>query len=153
MQASSTAISTIHNANLVFNLATNGLSNNVLNLGSTDVNLGSTTLTLNLQGGNIVATGTQYDLINDAGGFSGLTTKMVDGQDVITGGVSIANSTFFGTPNANGYTTGFYNGSYLFLTDGGDQIDVEVVPEPGTWAMMLGGLALLVFIQRRRFKM
>jgi hypothetical protein len=37
----------------------------------------------------------------------------------------------------------------LYLYNG----DLEVVPEPGTWAMMLGGLALLVFIQRRRNKM
>ena len=29
---------------------------------------------------------------------------------------------------------------------------LEVVPEPGTWALMIGGLALLVYIQRRRNK-
>jgi hypothetical protein len=46
-----------------------------------------------------------------------------------------------------------YNGqnlSYLtpelYLYNG----DLEVVPEPGTWALMLGGLALLIVIQRRR---
>jgi hypothetical protein len=42
-----------------------------------------------------------------------------------------------------------YPAPALYLYNG----DLEVVPEPGTWAMMLGGLALLVFIQRRRSKM
>jgi hypothetical protein len=51
--------------------------------------------------------------------------------------------------------TSYYgNGSYLVLyqSAGVDDIDVVVVPEPGTWAMMLGGLALLVFWQRRKAK-
>ncbi len=46
------------------------------------------------------------------------------------------------------------NGSYLFLyqnsTTGVDDIEVEVVPEPGTWALMLGGLAFLIVWQRRK---
>jgi hypothetical protein len=29
---------------------------------------------------------------------------------------------------------------------------VEVIPEPGTWALLLGGLAMLVFWQRRKSK-
>jgi len=47
---------------------------------------------------------------------------------------------------------GFYAPSYLFLVNNGgvDDIDVEVVPEPGTWAMMLGGLAMLIVWQRRK---
>jgi fibronectin-binding autotransporter adhesin len=36
----------------------------------------------------------------------------------------------------------------LYLYNG----DLEVVPEPGTWALILGGLALLVVIQRTRKK-
>jgi len=39
-------------------------------------------------------------------------------------------------------------GLQLYLYNG----DLEVVPEPGTWALMLGGLALLVVIQRRKNK-
>ncbi len=50
--------------------------------------------------------------------------------------------------------TYYGNGSYLFLyqnsTTGQDNIEVEVVPEPGTWAMILGGLGMLLFWQRRR---
>jgi hypothetical protein len=36
----------------------------------------------------------------------------------------------------------------LYLENG----NLEVVPEPGTWALMIGGLALLIIIQRRRSK-
>jgi fibronectin-binding autotransporter adhesin len=39
-----------------------------------------------------------------------------------------------------------YQNLQLYLYNG----DLEVVPEPGTWALMLGGLAFLVFVQRRR---
>ena len=48
------------------------------------------------------------------------------------------------TPLTAGGTV--YSDSVLYLSDG----DLEVVPEPGTWTMMLGGLALLVICQRRR---
>jgi fibronectin-binding autotransporter adhesin len=41
-----------------------------------------------------------------------------------------------------------YQGLQLYLQNG----DLEVVPEPGTWALMLGGLALLVGLQRRQNK-
>jgi fibronectin-binding autotransporter adhesin len=51
------------------------------------------------------------------------------------------------TALANGTTAdpGYYQPS-LYLSGG----DLEVVPEPGTWALMIGGLALLVVIQRRK---
>jgi len=54
------------------------------------------------------------------------------------------------TPMASATTAsnGYYQPS-LVLING----DLEVVPEPGTWALMLGGLALLVMIQRRRNKL
>ena len=39
-----------------------------------------------------------------------------------------------------------YYAPVLYLYNG----DLEVVPEPGTWALMIGGLALLIVIQRRR---
>jgi hypothetical protein len=39
-----------------------------------------------------------------------------------------------------------YIATQLYLYDG----DLEVVPEPSTWAMMLGGLALLLFTGQRR---
>ncbi len=39
---------------------------------------------------------------------------------------------------------------FLYQSNGVDDIEVEVVPEPGTWAMLVGGLAVLVVWQRRR---
>ena len=48
---------------------------------------------------------------------------------------------------------GFYNNSYLVFVGNGSgayNIDVQVVPEPGTWALMLGGFALLILWQRAR---
>jgi hypothetical protein len=68
---------------------------------------------------------------------------VVNGQDVpnngyVTGGLFATSGTAFD----ENY------GVRLYLYNG----DLEVVPEPGTWALMLGGFALLVFIQRRRSK-
>jgi hypothetical protein len=51
-------------------------------------------------------------------------------------------------------SSSFYGGQsglFLFQTSGGID-DIVVIPEPGTWALMLGGLAVLVFIQRSRCK-
>jgi hypothetical protein len=42
-----------------------------------------------------------------------------------------------------------YADPVLYLQSG---VGLEVVPEPGTWALMLGGLALLLVTQRRRNK-
>ncbi len=50
------------------------------------------------------------------------------------------------TPLANG---AIYPSPVLFLNNG----DLEVVPEPGTWAMMLGGLAVLVVWNRRKSRL
>ncbi len=43
---------------------------------------------------------------------------------------------------------GLYTGT-LVLTATDLQLQVAVVPEPGTWAMLLGGVALLVVVRRR----
>jgi hypothetical protein len=138
--------STISNANLTFNLSTTSTAANQLNLGNTGITFSNSTLTLNMTGGQIVAADTAYVLITDANGFanSGLT---IGNNGIITGGLSLAMNSFFGT-ETNGISSGFYNGSYLFVN--GDSIEVEVVPEPGTWALMLGGLGVLFFWQRRR---
>ncbi len=51
--------------------------------------------------------------------------------------------------NGNDITTSAnYYGMKLYLYNG----QLEVVPEPGTWALIIGGLAALVLIQRRRRK-
>jgi autotransporter-associated beta strand protein len=113
--------------------------------------------------------GVPYLLVAAASGsdsaFTGLVTEQGFGA---TGTLSL---------DGNGYVLGVYNGSgpltnytpiaiNQYGADGAtplsgsniyaapalylDNGDLEVVPEPGTWALMLGGLALLVLIQRRR---
>jgi hypothetical protein len=78
------------------------------------------------------------------------TTGGYDQNGYVTGigagnvsGFNIQALTINGT---NITTSANYVGLQLYLYNG----DLEVVPEPGTWAMMIGGLALLVFIQQRR---
>jgi hypothetical protein len=86
-----------------------------------------------------------------------------DFANLVTTGGTGANGYVLGVSNGTGGYTAFNLGAYdingnqintasnlqnlqLYLYNG----DLEVVPEPGTWALMLGGLALLVLLQRRR---
>jgi hypothetical protein len=175
--ASST--STITNASLTFNLnaqqggalgsdPTN--SGTELAVGNTNISfgtaVGSVKLALNLQNEPaIVAAYTPYVLIagtgvtTDTGGasggqYSGLTLGTVTN---LGGGVTETLITGSNLQLAFGSAidTSYYGAnSYLVLyqSAGVDDIDVVVVPEPGTWAMMLGGFALLILWQRRRNK-
>lgn len=155
--SSGTVDGTLSGANLTFNLDSASAHANLLDLGSTNVTFSSTTLTLNLLGTNVIAPYSPYTLITDAVGFNsvtdGLTTQSetINGvtYNVITGGLNIASSTYFGA-SVNGFTTGVYPNSFLYIDSTGDNIDVMVVPEPSTWAMMLGGFCVLVFLQRRK---
>jgi fibronectin-binding autotransporter adhesin len=174
LQASSSlpSSSTIQNTNLVFNLnsATAGAANqlSVANTAITFNTLGSinTTLTLNVEGNGVILPFTPYVLI--AG--TGTTITGLTGTPTATLGQYAGLSTFVNSQNQNqivttgslgGLTLAFgsggagYENSYLFLvnTGGVDDIEVEVVPEPGTWALMLGGLTLLVVWQRRKSKL
>jgi len=90
-----------------------------------------------------MATGTAYDdngvlLSVGAGTLSSNVTPL--GQQIL-GGLSLLAPT-----NVN-YFSEEYQGGQLYLN--GDDI-VLAVPEPGTWALMLGGFGLLVFFQRRK---
>jgi fibronectin-binding autotransporter adhesin len=135
--------SSITNANLQFNLNTTGGSNE-LNVGTTALTLSGDTLTLNVTSAGVVAANQLYTLI--AGTSS---SDQYTGITVGTGGViSGLNLVITGI----GAPAGWYNNSYLELVSNGsnvDDIDVVFVPEPGTWALMLGGLAVLIFWQRR----
>jgi len=177
MHLSATGASSIGSANLVFNLNANVAGQgNQLSVGATAIafnTVGSmnTTLTLNLQGSHIIASGTDYVLVagtTASGGSGQLGSQYTDldlGTSVSLGSgiteTQILNSDFGGTGSLNlsfGSANSYYGAnSSLFLyqntNTGQDDIDVEVVPEPGTWAMMLGGLALLVVVQRRRSKL
>jgi hypothetical protein len=128
-------------------------------------------------GGNgslTLRTGTPYVLIADSlgdAGFSGLvtaqgfgsnTTYSLDGNGYVVGvagagwvpadgatdvtAIQINQYAADGTTPLAAGTGGIYAAPALYLNNG----DLEVVPEPGTWALMIGGLALLLVIQRRK---
>ena len=101
-------------------------------------------LTLNqeyvLIAGNGVTTYEDNGLTLAAAGDLGAVTA--EGQQII-GGLSLLEAN---TPG--NFFSNWYGSSELFLV--GDNIDIEVIPEPGTWAMMLGGWIVLLFWQRRR---
>jgi fibronectin-binding autotransporter adhesin len=173
------ATSTITNANLTFNIsaATKGAlgtdpsgSGTELNVGATKVGFGAglaaTTLTLNVENEpGIIAANTPYvliagSLVTGGGGvngsqYTGLTlgTTLINSNGITESIITGSNlQVAFGTTQDGTY----YSKSYLVLyqntNTGVDDIDVIVVPEPGAWAMMLGGLAILIFWQRSKRK-
>jgi hypothetical protein len=133
----------------VFNLsaATPGTGTQI-NVGSSAVAFGTgMTLTLNLIGSDtnlISSTSNDYILFAGSGTYSGLNT---DSNGHITNFSNLVlNGNTFGVANQTQYA-----GSYLYLN--GTNIDVvlaSAVPEPGTWALTLGGLALLLVYQCSR---
>ncbi len=146
----------ITNAQLTFNLDTSSTSSNVLNIGTSTLGFnGDVTLQLNLQGVGTIVPHTIYTLIvgsmpSGGGGwfdsqFQGITTTTNDrGEEQITSGLDY---------QLTGSSAAAYQGqSYLILVQqpGFDAIQIEIVPEPETWAMMLGGIGLLLAVQRRR---
>ena len=176
MSLQATGASSIGAANLVFNLsATSAGVGNQLSVGATAIAFNAvssmnTTLTLNLQGSHIIASGTTYVLVagTTASGGSGQLGSQYTGLDLGTStslgsGITetkILNSDFGGTGSLSlsfGNFNSFYgSNSFLFLyqnaNTGVDDIEVDVVPEPGTWALMLGGLAVLLVLQKVRRK-
>jgi fibronectin-binding autotransporter adhesin len=139
-----TALSTITNASLEFNLGVGGNQgqSNVLELGATPITFGDTALTLNILGNSSIHSGTAYVLITDLEGFDPSTDGLTVGSNgQVISGLSIAGNSFFGA-SENGYTTsGPLAGSYLFIS--GDNLEVEVVPEPRVWTILLLGLGLI----------
>ena len=142
--------------------------------GSDSVSLVDLTNTTGTNGSLTLRTGTPYVLIHDSmgdAGFSGLVTVSgfgantvytLDGNGYVVGVADAGWAPSDGSTDttaiqinqfgANGVTAltpgngGIYNAPVLYLENG----NLEVVPEPGTWALMIGGLALLIIIQRRR---
>ncbi len=141
-------------ANLTFNLSSSvlGQSNQLAMGASSSVILtGGMTLTLNLlpsSGGAIVPDTTQYVLITSTGGTGGFGTTAFSGASGVSYNATTGVISGLTLDIVSSQGAGYYTPSYLKLV--GNDIDVEVVPEPGTWALMLGGLALLIIFQRTR---
>jgi hypothetical protein len=142
----------ITNTTLSFNIAAATVNQaNVLNVGTSTITFSNSTLALNVSGTGVIPAFSSYTLIAGTGSSQynglGLTEESKDGTmfDVVTSGLGLSWSPAL----AN---TWYATNSFLYLNTAGgvDDIDVEVVPEPGTWALMLGGLAMLVFWQRRK---
>ena len=125
------------------------------NIDLVDLTNGSMSVSLTLRSQNPYLL-IQTTLGNDAD-FSNVWTTGGEGQNGYVLGVSTGVGNAYTAFNLAAYdingnqinTTSNLEGLKLYLYNG----DLEVVPEPGTWALMMGGLALLVTIQRRRNKM
>ncbi len=111
---------------------------------------------LNIQGANsdqVVSTGTG-NTFSISGTTLDLTGDNLEaGQYIILSGFASGTGTF--SPSILGYNTSMYTVTFDDTSVAGEGIlDVVAnggtVPEPSTWAMLLGGVALLVTIQRRR---
>jgi len=131
-----------------------GATGGQININLVDLTAYSSSATLQLRYQNpylLIQTGATDD--SDFGDL--VTTGGVDKNGFVLG-IGTSTSAYehmafnLTATNINGGALGSpYNNLQLYLYDG----DLEVIPEPGTWALLLGGLALLIFIQRRRNKM
>jgi hypothetical protein len=145
-----TSASTITGAKLVFNLGSGALAgqSNQLNIGATPLTLSNVVLDFNVLGGGVISAGTTYTLITTSNAITASAYGLTLGSNgQIISGLGIDNYGLFGTPT-NGYSSGFYPGSYLFVS--GDNIDLYVVPEPSTVALCVAGLAGLALWRRTR---
>jgi hypothetical protein len=153
------AILNINSANLTFALGSgdrnSGSQIMITNQGVTPVAntvafTGSSTVTINdLVAGHLTLNQEYVLMVGDDTTYSGLmfdpnTSPSSPLGQRITGGLALL------APTSQNYFSENYTGSQLYLV--GDDIDVEVVPEPGTWTLMLGGAGALALILRRRFK-
>jgi hypothetical protein len=134
----------------------------------------TTSATLSLRQGTpylLVQAGSDSDYTNliTVSGGGAAAVYSIDGTGYVVGvltSAGLADENFLGAGNAHNLSLADYNAitidqvgpigpltgtavypdAVLYLNGG----DLEVVPEPGTWALMIGGLAALVFWQRRR---
>jgi hypothetical protein len=104
--------------------------------GSLDIGLG-TRLYLLFQPGDLPAPGTHLDLLSVEGSLGGASLL-----DTYAIQVDMLGSFYLWEPPPGQVASFRWHGQQLVF-------DVSAVPEPGTWALLLGGLALLVARSRR----
>ena len=127
--------------------------NGAVNINLVDLTVGSTTDTLQLRFQNpylLIADSSNsnlsYNLVTDHGYD---VNGYVLGIGTLATGDTILNTihiTMYDTDGNVISSSTNYQNLKLYLYNG----KLEVVPEPGTWALMLGGLAVLLVVQRRR---
>ncbi len=128
------SVGTLTTATLTLNLGS--LEDYEFNGTANDFTSVSGVLTLNGGGFNLYQEGTTT-AFSTVGLYDLLSYGSLAGTGI--GSLSVANM-----------QAGF---TYTFIDDNVDkviQLQIVAVPEPGTWAMMIGGMALLVFCQRRK---
>jgi hypothetical protein len=141
-----TSSSTLANAALTFNLGVgaNQGESNTLNLGATPLTCSNTTLDFNLVGRGSLQPDTSFTLITTGTAIDATADGLTLGSNgQIIGGLNISANSYFGT-SVNGYTTGSYNGSCLYIN--GNNINVQVGPEPSAWNLLMSGFGLLTFV-------
>jgi hypothetical protein len=109
---------------------------------------GDTITVIDLTGGNLqLNLDVPYLLIqaDSNADYSGLVTNT--GTD-INGNALNGFVTNLTLTTGTGTAAGEYYDTRLYLYNG----DLEIVPEPGTWVMMFGGLAVLMFCQLRQYR-
>jgi len=174
------ATSTITNANLTFNISatTNGALGSDPSGSGTELNVGATKVGF---GSGVASVALTVDVANEPGVIAAYTPYVLIAGTLATGGGGVNGSQYTGLTlgttlvNSSGITETIITGNNLQLAFGSsldqswygtksflvlyqntntniDDIDVVVVPEPGTWALTLGGLATLVFWQRSKRK-
>ena len=130
---------------------TTGSDGTQLNSNGT-VTLNNTPLQLTLGSAlnNVSNVGLAYIILKGGAGATG------GGSDVFSyGGVALANTNTFTTQGGFTFEV-LYGGVGVGTNDIGTANDVELVltavPEPGAWAMLLGGTGMLIAFQRKRLR-
>jgi autotransporter-associated beta strand protein len=136
-------------------LSTAGTDLSIGNLGSNSVTFAAnSTLSLNYDalGGNIDQLFTNGSLSIDS-----TDTLVVDllsngyaGEQIIFAYAASASATTFGTVNLTGANASGLTGTVSVVGGDEEELTLGAIPEPGTWAMLLSGVGMLIAYQRRR---
>ena len=91
--------------------------------------------------------GTTFYLVIGASSLSGTFANQQAPESLLTGFNTI---TFGGQEFAISYTANYNGGVNSSFSSGGHDIALMAIPEPQTWAMLLGGFGMLIGLQRMR---